>query len=923
MVSSVVGYAPTIGLCTLLTVRGGVAIATDAPSNALYQFDIPEEQLRDALQALALSASRKLFYRSSIVQGVVSRPLKGRYTLDQAIGALLSGTGLRYEITRSGVILISPKRASLFSRIATSIAAMLAALAVGVPAAALAQTSPDQQPAQAADQLQEVVVTAERRSTDIMSTPISVVAVSGTQLQSAQITDVNSLGQVAPNLLVYNTGLSSSADIRGIGNSNQGGDEVPGVAIIRDGLPNPTTVGENVPYYDITDVEVLRGPQGTFTGASSSGGAIDINSANPDFKGMNGYVDATVATYSEQKLQGALNLPITDTLALRLAFNEETRGSFFHDLATQFGGPLEGGPSISASGQYPSSSHTEADPGNVDDRDMRFSVLWKPTGNFQTLTKIEFDNEDSDGVPMQPDTYGFGPLAPGLACPAGDGTAPNCHSTYAPGYSGSPYVLNNWASQMLKANTDSEVYSNESRFTLPDGIVLRSVLGDQIINTDQLASTSNDTLNVGSYTQTGGYYKTYSAELDAISPTTGPLAWIAGASMYYNQWTPQLYGVNVLSPYSVTAPAITTWTDDLIVETEQHAMFGQVSWQFTPTLQLVAGGRMSWDVGFNHCDPTTATQLKYCTEDNRLGYNIYRPGAAPIDLIPGISNSDRVLTGKVDLNWTPLPGQYFYGFVARGYKPGLANLGNEPPTHYEFVNDYEGGWKGKFADGHVQVMLGGYYQQYMDMIHSVFDPELANNSSEANIPFSILKGIEASFEGNVGHFSANINGAYNKSVLGNLVTAATYKFPQGTEIGVTNQCAPGVAPSNSPSGCTDYTGSYPGDTSYLVTLSGESLPFAPTYTFYGTLQYAIPVGATSVVPRVSYSYRSKTYSDIFQLDNYYLLPGYSLWNAYLDWEAGSWTTTLYATNLANSVYLEGTGLYGDPRQLGVEFRKTF
>ncbi|HTW75373.1 MAG TPA: TonB-dependent receptor plug domain-containing protein, partial [Steroidobacteraceae bacterium] len=134
------------------------------------------------------------------------------------------------------------------------------------------QTTTSQTSGAATGVLQEVVVTAERRTTNIMTTPISVVAVSGAQLQTSQIVDVNSLGQVAPNLLVYNEGLSSTADIRGVGNSNQGGDETPGVAIIRDGLPNNTSgFGENIPYFDIADVEVLRGPQGTFTGSNSTG----------------------------------------------------------------------------------------------------------------------------------------------------------------------------------------------------------------------------------------------------------------------------------------------------------------------------------------------------------------------------------------------------------------------------------------------------------------------------------------------------------------------------------------------------------------------------------------------------------------------------------------------------------------------------
>ncbi|HEX4050183.1 MAG TPA: TonB-dependent receptor [Steroidobacteraceae bacterium] len=773
-----------------------------------------------------------------------------------------------------------------------------------------------------ADQLQEVVVTAERRATDIMSTPISVVAVSGDQLQAAKIVDVESLGQVAPNLLVYNGGLSSSADIRGIGNSNQGGDEVPGVAIIRDGLPNPVTYGEGIPYFDIADVEVLRGPQGTFTGASSTGGAIDINSANPNFTGVNGYIDATAATYTEQRFQGAVNFPVSDTLALRFAFNEETRGSYFRDLATVLDGPLQAGPSIAASGQFSDSADAaEADPGNVDDKDLRVSVLWKPFDNFQNLTKIEFDLDDSNGVPTQPDTYSFTALK-GQPCPAGDGTAPNCHNFYYPGYSGSPYTLNNWASNMLKANSDQAEYSNESRYTLPGGTVLRLLGGVQSIRADSLTSTSSDSLNVGSYTESLYKYYTYSGEFDVISPTTGPFSYIAGTAIYYNSWNFPDYAVNVLSPYSVAAPAIGAWIDGQVVKTTQKAAFGQVSWQFTPTLQVVGGLRMTWDSEFSNCDPT-AVNTAYCYSNGHYELETYRPGLPPIFFTAGIDSTDRVLTGKVDLNWTPRPGQLFYGFVARGAKPGESNVGSEQPTHYEYVNDYEAGWKGKFVNGHMELQLDGYYQQYMDMIHSTFDPEIPGDTAEANIPFSILKGIEASFEGNVGHFSANINGAYNKSILGNFVTAARYKFPSGTNFGVTAQCAPGVAPSNSGTGCTDYTGSYPGDPSYIVNLSGEALPYAPTWTFYGSLQYAIPLGNTSLVPRVAYSYRSKTYSDIFQSDNYYLLPGYSLWSAYLDWEAGPWTTSIYGTNLNNSVYLVGTGLYGDPRQLGLEVKRTF
>ena len=417
----------------------------------------------------------------------------------------------------------------------------------------------------------------------------------------------------------------------------------------------------------------------------------------------------------------------------------------------------------------------------------------------------------------------------------------------------------------------------------------------------------------GGYSQSINHTPIYSGEFDAISPTTGPFRWITGAMISYTRWTPYSYSYNPTPPYSATNPAIGGWEDGEAIRTETHAVFGQVSWQFTPTLQLVAGGRMSWDSLFGACPGTPET----CVGGRKDILLIdYAPGVINFSLPPGLSTSDRVPSGKIDLNWTPLPGQYFYGFVARGYKPGESNVGFSSATHYEYVNDYEAGWKGKLADGHVQLQLDGYYMQYMDMIHSIFNPEAPTSTSELNIPFSILKGIEASMQGNFGHLSVNLNGAYNKSILGPLTTAATYKFPSGTFFGTTPQCAPGVAPTNTATGCSNYL-------PYEETLSGESLPFAPQYTFNGSLQYSIPVsGNMTVVPRVSYSYRGDAYSDIF-IDNYHLLPGYSLYSAYLDVDYGPWTGTLYGTNLANSLYLEGTGLYGDPRQLGLELHRTF
>jgi iron complex outermembrane receptor protein len=83
----------------------------------------------------------------------------------------------------------------------------------------------------------------------------------------------------------------------------------------------------------------------------------------------------------------------------------------------------------------------------------------------------------------------------------------------------------------------------------------------------------------------------------------------------------------------------------------------------------------------------------------------------------------------------------------------------------------------------------------------------------------------------------------------------------------------------------------------------------------------------NLAPRVTYSYIGKSYASLFQSDNYFLLPSHSLVNAYVDWTAGPWTTTLYATNLANKVYLTSIAstaeYFGAPRQLGLQVNRTF
>jgi iron complex outermembrane receptor protein len=294
----------------------------------------------------------------------------------------------------------------------------------------------------------------------------------------------------------------------------------PGVAILRDGLLDAEAVGSSVTgdFYDLQSVSVLKGPQGTFIGASAIGGAVEITSRSPTLGGpVSGYIDLQFGNYSDVKTTGAVNLPVSDAFAARLAFNYETQGSFARNV----------GGLVLANTPYPNAGSTQdtgSDPGHIDNKNVRLSMLWKPTDNFQALFKFE-DNEMQSGgqdAQINPATY-VNPIT--LAV------------THAPFYANTlhdgpwvydQYLPNQSVYQQLQIN------NLELRYTLPDEIELRSLSGYQ--NTAVKAYTAfvpPADIYTG-YAITGAHPDPYySQEFDVISPSTWRVNFIAGGSWFY------------------------------------------------------------------------------------------------------------------------------------------------------------------------------------------------------------------------------------------------------------------------------------------------------------------------------------------------------------------------------------------------------
>ena len=175
-----------------------------------------------------------------------------------------------------------------------------------------------------------IIVTATRRASPLSDVPIAVSAVSGQAMQNSGASDIRSLNQLAPSLLVSSTGseANASARVRGIGTVGDNPGLESSVAVFIDGVYRSRTGAGLNELGEIERVEVLRGPQGTLFGRNASAGLINIISKAPEFK-LGGKAEVTYGNYDFWRLAGRITGPVTDSLALSLDGVWSKRDGFF------------------------------------------------------------------------------------------------------------------------------------------------------------------------------------------------------------------------------------------------------------------------------------------------------------------------------------------------------------------------------------------------------------------------------------------------------------------------------------------------------------------------------------------------------------------------------------------------------------------
>jgi iron complex outermembrane receptor protein len=332
--------------------------------------------------------------------------------------------------------------------------AIALSLSVGCAGVAMADSAADTAPAAADTGLEEILVTAQRRSESQKDVPISITAIAPEAIENLEIKSVMDLQLLAPSLIFNNAISYTQIAIRGVGSIlTNPGLEMP-IATYVDGAYSERGFGTVLDLLDPASVEILKGPQGTLYGANASGGAVLINSADPA-KEFGGQVTAEGGNIGHGEVDGVVNLPLSDTFAARIALRYRHDGGYITNLAdgTKFGGS--------------------------EDETGRIKIAYTPSNDFSVIAEFQYDQQTGSESPNSeflPKVY-CAACTPGLPLPV---TNPYTTDVYTfPGngefekskffnlkvdYSGAPLTF-----RSISAYREDDDFANgDFNFTPPD-----------------------------------------------------------------------------------------------------------------------------------------------------------------------------------------------------------------------------------------------------------------------------------------------------------------------------------------------------------------------------------------------------------------------------------------------------------------------
>lgn len=583
-------------------------------------------------------------------------------------------------------------------------------------------------PAAAADEtgapsLEEVIVTARKREENIQQIPVAVTAVSAEKLDNYGLRSMEQIAASIPQLNIVrgNSGSGATISLRGIGSTFTSIGIEQSVAVNLDGVYYGQGRIINEGFFDMKQVEILRGPQALFFGKNASAGVISFRSADPgdSFEALAraGYeFEGHVANF-----EGVVSGPVTDTLGLRLA----VRYSDMSDGYMQNIAPATTMTTFDlATGM--ATAHTAPQPRRdlPGERDLsaRLTALWTPTDEFQlnlkgSVTRYRTDNATWN-YEMINCPLGSAQLDPAETCVPDRKMRQND----LPADIAATNPLLGRHGGRLYQDYDAYAFSSNAAYTT-DKLSITSVTGlHRFVNYFLGDYDFTGNVDAGTWGSERSKYKAFSEEIRAQTTLDGPLNVMAG--VYYQNtrldFDQQIIFPGALEDSTAADPTKRYITVAKLSYTDgtTFAGFGQVQWKLTPQLELDAGAR------YTHETKDSQFVQPYVISAYQPIFRLNHP-------IPA-NQSFNDLSPEVTLTWTPTDDLtafvgYKQGFKSGGFSgSGLDSaVGNTTVADLAFapesVEGFEGGVRAVLFDRTLRLALDAYSYKYSDLQIDYFD----------------------------------------------------------------------------------------------------------------------------------------------------------------------------------------------------------
>jgi iron complex outermembrane receptor protein len=758
--------------------------------------------------------------------------------------------------------------------------ASLAALLCGCAAIpAFAQDAPPSTAAApAANKSDDIIVTAQRRNERLRDVPISITALTQETLEKSGVRSILDVARLTPGLQLTQYGLQIQPSIRGISSSGAGVGNATNVALYVDGVYQPNSASELVDLPDVEQVEVLKGPQGTYYGQNAAGGAIIVHSVDPTFK-LQGKMSASYGNYNDMQVRGYVTGPLSDTLAVGIAGAWGDKDAFRRNILTHRNGP------------------------GLRSRLIRGKILFKPTSNFSALLTAYYSYRKDW------DIFGGHNVGPGV--PLGDAFA-GAEGIFLPRAHGPNQTASN-----IESFNQMKTWGVSLRNRWNTGIgELSTTTSYTKFDEHVIADTDATPANLG-YAIPDFSDKVFIQEVNFVSRKFGGLTISAGA-FYMNakdDFVPQVFFGNnacasgpgcvpALTQYPATPPPDFTLGVFGFNHKDSYAAYLGANYEATPKLNISVSGRYSYEtqhVGtFQYFTPTPPPGAK-ALKDLRGGHHFKK------------------FTPSASIRYAVADRSNIYFSYSQGFKSGLVGSGDAittqcpgggPPNEPAFcahnpivkpesITAYEIGFKGRVLDN-LNLNFAVFHYDWKNIQVFFYDPPKGfyQNAASARV-----NGVDFDFNWRATH-ELTISGG------GSYLDAKFKKYPK--------------AAAYVPNGSFGY---------FNASFNANGTPLLRTPKWSGNIavNYTKDMSAGELSLYTSLAYQSKVRFDVIGLTG---TKAYASLNSEIGFAPAALKglrIVLWGKNLGNVHYIVSNiqtayglnGIYGAPRQFGGRLEYNF